>query len=137
MLNNFFINEVNIKCFAGVKDLHINFDRGLNIIYGDNRRGKTTLCAFIRYMFFGLGDNGEDFLPYYDDIFTEGLLEAIHENQYDRERADLICHDGMVGAAGGAIWFAQLEDGEIAVLTVQNPEGNSLYYDGPAGVQPG
>ena len=30
-----------------------------------------------------------------------------------------------------------VEDGEIAVLTVQNPEGNSLYYDGPAGVQPG
>ena len=84
-----------------------------------------------------LVENGEDFLPYYDDIFTEGLLEAIHENQYDRERAALICHDGMVGAAGGAIWFAQLEDGEIAVLTVQNPEGNSLYYDGPAGVQPG
>ena len=84
-----------------------------------------------------LVENGENFLSYYDDIFTEGLLEAIHENQYDRERADLICHDGMVGAAGGAIWFAQLEDGEIAVLTVQNPEGNSLYYDGPAGVQPG
>ena len=41
----------------------------------------------------------------------------------------------MVGAAGGAIWFALLEDGEIAVLTVQNPEGNRLCYGGPAGIQ--
>lgn len=81
-----------------------------------------------------LVENWEDFLPYYDDVFTEDLLEAIHENQYDHERADLICHDGMIGGAGGDIWFALLEDDRMAVLTVQNPEGNSIRYDGPAGI---
>ena len=81
-----------------------------------------------------LVENAEDFLPYYEDIFTEGLLEDIHENQYDRERADLIPHDGMIGGAGGDIWFALLEDGRIALLTVQNPEGNSIRYDGPASI---
>ena len=82
-----------------------------------------------------LVETAEDFLPYYDDIFTEGLLEAVHRNQYTADRADLFANDGMVGAAGGAIWFALLEDGEIAVLTVQNPEGNRLRYGGPAGIQ--
>ena len=84
-----------------------------------------------------LVENAEDFLSYYEDIFTEGLLEDIHENQYDRERADLIAHDGMIGGAGGAIWFALLEDGRMAVLTVQNPEGNSIHFDGPAGITAG
>lgn len=80
-------------------------------------------------------ETAEDFLPYYDAIFTEGLLDAVHENQYDQERVDLITHDGMIGGASGAIWFALTEDGHIAVLTVQNPEGNSVRYNGPAGVQ--
>lgn len=83
----------------------------------------------------GLVETAEDFLPYYDDIFTDGLLEAIHRNQYTADLADLFVNDGMVGAAGGAIWFALIEDGRIAVLTVQNPEGNSIRYGGPAGVQ--
>ena len=43
----------------------------------------------------------------------------------------------MIGGADGAIWFALLENDRIAVLTVQNPEGNSICYDGPSGVQPG
>ena len=77
----------------------------------------------------------EDFLPYYDDIFTEALLEAIHQNQYTDDRADLFANDGMVGAAGGAIWFALMEDGKIAVLTVQSPEGSSIRDGGPTGVQ--
>ena len=54
---------------------------------------------------------------------TEPLLQAIHENQYDENRSDLFAANGMVGAAGGAIWFAQMEDGTLAVMTVQSPEG--------------
>ena len=81
-------------------------------------------------------ESAEDFLPYYDEIFTGELLEVIHENQYDEARADLITHDGMVGGASGAIWFALLEDGRVAVLTVENPQGWSIRYDGPAGVHP-
>ena len=43
----------------------------------------------------------------------------------------------MIGGAGGAIWFTLLEDGRMAVLTVQNPEGNSIHFDGPAGITAG
>ena len=107
----------------------------------DRRLGVAELIARPRTVYTQEGsvlvENGEDFLPYYDEIFTEGLLAAIHENQYDRERADLICRDGMIGGAGGDIWFALLEDGRIALLTVRNPEGNSLRYDGPAGITSG
>lgn len=80
-------------------------------------------------------ETAEDFLPYYDDIFSEELLNTIHENQYDKSRADLFTSSGMVGDGGGTIWFALIEDGCIKVLTVQNPEGWSVRYDGPTGVQ--
>lgn len=70
--------------------------------------------------------NAEEFLTYYDDIFTESLWwDSIMANQYTKERADLFAHDGMVGAAGGAIWFA-LAEGGIRVFTVQNSDGYSV-----------
>lgn len=107
----------------------------------DRRLAVAELIAWPRTVYTQEGsvlvENAEDFLPFYEDIFADGLLEDIHENQYDRERADLIAHDGMIGSAGGDIWFALLEDGRIALLTVRNPEGNSLRYDGPAGITAG
>lgn len=71
-------------------------------------------------------ETAEDFLPYYDDIFTASLLESVNTNQYDEGRADLFARNGMVCGADGAIWFALVEDGRIAVLTVQNGEGWSI-----------
>ena len=107
----------------------------------DRRLAVAELIAWPRTVYKQEGsflvENAEDFLSYYEDIFTDGLLEDIHENQYDRERADLIPHNGMIGLAGGDLWFALLEDGRIALLTVRNPEGNSLRYDGPAGITAG
>lgn len=71
-------------------------------------------------------ESAEEFLPYYDDIFTDSLWwDSIMANQYDKERADLIPDNGMVGAAGGAFWFMATPDG-IRVVTVQNGEGCSI-----------
>jgi hypothetical protein len=78
-------------------------------------------------------ETAEDFLPYYDEIFTDSLLEQIYLNQYTEDRADLIEKDGMIGGANGAIWFVETEDG-FTVVTVQNAEGWSLRYNGPGGV---
>ncbi|MBU5625758.1 hypothetical protein KQI82_02265 [Oscillibacter sp. MSJ-2] len=71
-------------------------------------------------------ETAKDFLDEYDSIVTESLLACIHENQYDENRADLFGHDGLAGAAGGAVWFTCLEDGTLAVLTIQTPEGWSV-----------
>ena len=71
-------------------------------------------------------ESPEAFLPFYDFIFTEGLWQNyILTNQYDKERADLIPDNGMIGAAGGTIWFMPTSDG-MQVVTVQNNEGGSV-----------
>lgn len=81
-------------------------------------------------------ESAEKVLPYYDEIFTEGLREQIMINQYTKERSDLFASDGLIGAAGGHIWLAPLEDG-LAVMTVQNPEGGSLRPAGGIGISEG
>jgi len=78
------------------------------------------------YQVYEIVETPEEFLPFYDKIFTESLWwDCITANRYDRERADLIPDNGMVGAAGGAIWFVPTADG-MRVVTVQNHEDNSL-----------
>lgn len=66
-------------------------------------------------------ESAEEFLPFYDDIFTESLWESIQMNRYNKERSDLIPNDGLVGAAGGNIWFCQ-----AGIMTIQNDEGCSI-----------
>ena len=39
--------------FGKFHDRHIRLDRGMNIIYGDNEAGKSTMTSFIEAMFFG------------------------------------------------------------------------------------
>lgn len=39
---------------AQSKDLRLSFSRSVNLIEGENETGKSTLCAFIKFMFYGL-----------------------------------------------------------------------------------
>lgn len=48
------ILEVRIKNFGKLEDVQLSFQDGINIIYGENEAGKSTLHAFIRAMLFGL-----------------------------------------------------------------------------------
>lgn len=47
------INEINIDGFGKLKNFHIEFKNGFNIIYGNNEDGKSTLMSFINMMFYG------------------------------------------------------------------------------------
>ncbi len=47
------INLIDIYSFGGIKNLKIKPDKGLNVIYGDNENGKSTVMAFIKMMFYG------------------------------------------------------------------------------------
>jgi len=47
------IKEIYIASFGGVKNLKISAEKGLNVIYGENEKGKTTLMSFIKMMFYG------------------------------------------------------------------------------------
>ena len=48
------IIELNIVEFGGIKDKKIALSDGLNVIYGNNESGKSTVMLFIKFMLYGL-----------------------------------------------------------------------------------
>ena len=56
------IKKVNIIAFGGLKDKIISFDNGMNIIYGENETGKSTIQAFIKIWLYGMSNyKGKDY----------------------------------------------------------------------------
>lgn len=54
MTENMVITELYIKNFGMLSEKHIRFTDGVQVIYGENESGKSTLHGFIRAMLFGL-----------------------------------------------------------------------------------
>lgn len=61
------INKIYISAFGGLKDFTLDLSDGLNIIYGNNEDGKSTVLAFIKAMFYGTGRN------------TKSLAESVRQ----------------------------------------------------------
>ena len=56
------IKRVNIIAFGGLKDKVISFDNGINVIYGENEAGKSTIQAFIKIWLYGMSSyKGKDY----------------------------------------------------------------------------
>ncbi|MBQ9940787.1 MAG: AAA family ATPase [Clostridia bacterium] len=65
MDKEFSVTKVHIIRFGGLSQKIYTFKDGINIIQGDNRSGKTTLCEFIRFMLYGFEGRETDFYyPY-------------------------------------------------------------------------
>lgn len=78
------IRECRIKNFGKFRDKTIAFQNGINIIYGKNEAGKTTLYHFIKSMFFGLErqrgkasrmDTYSLYEPWEMSLYYEGILK--------------------------------------------------------------
>lgn len=51
------INRIHIHHFGALHNRDLSVMPGLNIIEGENESGKTTVAAFLRYIFYGVGNN--------------------------------------------------------------------------------
>lgn len=54
------IKRIYIKQFGGIKDKEICFEDGLNIVYGKNEAGKSTIQAFVKAMLYGMSKTGKN-----------------------------------------------------------------------------
>lgn len=77
------IIEINIDNFGKLNNFHMTFNKGINIIYGENESGKTTVFEFIRGMFFGFeNEKGRSvatnkykkYLPWNQSVLYKGSM---------------------------------------------------------------
>lgn len=83
------INKINIISFAGLKDKIIELDSGINLIYGENEKGKSTIQNFIRIWLYGMNSKRSKdiksndrirFMPI-DGAKIRGELYVSHNNR--------------------------------------------------------
>ncbi len=105
------IREIYIKNFGKFSEQRFSFQPGVNILYGENEFGKSTLCAFIRAMLFGM-ERGRGKAAARDDFsryepwenpnhyagsmrFTCGGRNFLLERSFDRytKHVSLVCED--------------------------------------------
>ena len=83
------IKSVNINSFGGIKNKKINFSKGLNIVYGENEAGKSTIQSFVKIWLYGFSSyKGKDYklnerIKYTpnDGDNISGELNVIHEDK--------------------------------------------------------
>lgn len=86
------IKELNLKNFGKYNNKSISLSSGLNIIYGDNESGKTTVHSFIRGMFLGIekprGRESKEelysrFLPWdTPTLYSGSMVVQIEDREY-------------------------------------------------------
>jgi len=94
-----YINKLRINYFGKFKDLEIELKPGINLIYGENEAGKSTIHTFIKGIFFGIerlrgrAANSRDdiynrYLPWsYPGAYGGSMDITINEKQYRLQRS--------------------------------------------------
>ncbi|MBE6753298.1 MAG: hypothetical protein E7559_02925 [Ruminococcaceae bacterium] len=80
------ITEIWAKCFGMLRGAKLTFREGVNIIYGENETGKTSLMEFILAMFYGIG-KGEERRRY--EPWEGGRLDGVITFEHDDKKYTL------------------------------------------------
>ncbi len=83
------IKRLELTAFGKFKNHIVDFDEGINLIYGENEAGKTTLQNFIKFMLYGTkgsrqikgggADSPKKYKPWHESGFS-GSMEYILDN---------------------------------------------------------
>lgn len=82
------INKLKINSYGKLKDKEINLNKGINIIYGKNESGKSTLLNFIINTFYGISKNKkgkeysdfEKYTPWIGEDFSGKIEYELNNN---------------------------------------------------------
>lgn len=101
------IKEAKIFNFGKLQNANFRFSEGINVIYGENEQGKTTLHAFLMGMLFGMekargraasGDIYSKYEPWHAPSFYSGALRFevdekpfyLERNFYNKEKSEYL-----------------------------------------------
>nr|WP_320026832.1 AAA family ATPase [uncultured Acetobacterium sp.] len=99
------IKTLTIKAFGKFENKTIDLEPGLNLIYGSNEAGKTTIQTFIQGMFFGFykpyrkkktfSDEYEKYLPWNQFDYSGSLVYEVDGQEIRLERNFLRAKDNL------------------------------------------
>lgn len=123
------IKELKINGFGKLENKEIKINEGINIIYGENEAGKSTLLKFIIGMFYGLSKNKnggsipdiEKLEPWHSEEFS-GKLKYELDNKEDFELYR------EFKKKNPKIFNANLED-VSKDFTIDKTKGNRFFVD--------
>ena len=76
------INKIKINSYGKIKNKEIKLNNNLNIIYGKNESGKSTLLNYIKNIFYGISKNKngkeisdyEKYKPWMKEEFSRKII---------------------------------------------------------------
>ncbi|BAI80849.1 hypothetical protein DEFDS_1388 [Deferribacter desulfuricans SSM1] len=89
------LSKLNVK-ITDLFEFNLHFNKGLNIIYGPNESGKTTLLHLFRYILYPFEKKSKPwFLDYLQSKATIYFLENSYEIYYDKNKQRFIPNDSL------------------------------------------
>lgn len=85
------IKEIKIKAFGGLKDKVISLKSGINLIYGENEKGKSTIENFIKLWLYGVPSKGgrdlrKKYSPFSGEVMAGELIIEHDNREYEIRR---------------------------------------------------
>ena len=82
-----------ISSFGKLSDQKFDFSEGVKIVEGANESGKSTICGFIRFMFYGLPSKPDEKLRTisWQDSRAAGSLTFSEDGKRYRIEREVIC----------------------------------------------
>lgn len=136
------INELKINSYGKLKDKDLKLEDGINIIYGENEKGKSTLLNFIVNIFYGTSKNKKGktmsdydrYKPWNTEEFSGRMTYTLDNNEryevfrefgkknpkiYDKNMEDISKDYSIDKNAGSQYFFEQTKvDEETFVSSV-------------------
>ena len=123
------INKLKINAYGKIKDKEIVLDKNINIIYGKNESGKSTLLNFITNMLYGISKNknGKEYSDFekYKPWDTEKFSGKI-EYQLDDEEKFEVFRD--LKKKNPQIFNEKKED-ISKTFNIDKTKGNEFFYE--------
>ena len=123
------IQEIKVNAYGKLKDKNVSFNKGLNIVYGKNESGKSTLLHFIVNSLYGISKNKkgkeysdfEQYEPWQGEEFSGKLSYSLDNGKKYEVYRDF-------RKKNPKIFNEDMED-ISKEFTIDKAKGNNFFYD--------
>lgn len=123
------IKSVKVNNFGNIENNEIEFNNNINLIYGENESGKSTLLKFISSMFFGVSKNknGKNITDY-DKYKPWNNGEFSGKIKYELDNGETFEVFREFDKKNPKIYNEKLED-VSKNFNIDKTKGNQFFYD--------